>query len=103
MRGKVAQKWRLVGETHAWDRLAMLPDYENDFDHIVNVALGVDATRDGQPHQIHFCGAGKHEGADLDRADSAFEIKFGGQCSAGKLVRRDVGQEGAGIEIDGMT
>ena len=78
MRGKVSQEWGFVGQVHALDVVAILPDFENDFDHVIDVALGVDAPWDGKADQVHLCGGGKHQGADFDAADSAFEIEFGG-------------------------
>ena len=41
--------------------------------------------------------------ADFDGADAAFEIEFGGEGYAGKLVGRNVGEKGAGVEIDGVA
>ena len=44
--GEVAEEWGFVGEVHAGDSFAMLPDFQDDFDDIVDVTLSVDAARD---------------------------------------------------------
>jgi hypothetical protein len=46
VRGEVAEEWGLVGQAHAGDVFAILPDFQNYFDYVVNVALRVDAARD---------------------------------------------------------
>src|ERR1039458_2243843 len=48
-------------------------------------------------------GAGEHQGTDLYGADSAFEIKFCGERDAGKLIRRNVREEGPGVKVDGVA
>src|SRR6202158_6394172 len=103
MRGKVPQEWRLVGQAHAGDGLAVLPDFQNHLDYIVDMALGVDAARDGEADQVHLGGGGEHQRADFDGADSAFEVEFGGKSYAGELIGRNVRQEGACVEVDGVT
>ena len=45
----------------------------------------------------------KHQGANFDRTDAAFEIQLHGKRHAGKLLDRNVRQERARIEIDGVT
>ena len=57
VRGEVAEEWSFVGKVHAGNSVAVLPDFENDFDDIVDVALGVDAARDGEADEIHLRGA----------------------------------------------
>ena len=100
-------KWRrngrFVGQLQALDLVAVLPDFEDDFDHVVDVALGVDAARDGEADQIHLGGGAEHQGADFDGADAAFEIEFVGQGDAGKLIGRNVRQKGARVDVDGVA
>jgi hypothetical protein len=57
---EVAQEWSFVRQVHALDFLAILPDFENYFDYVIDVALGVDAAWDRQADQIHFCCFGEH-------------------------------------------
>jgi hypothetical protein len=78
-------------------------DFQNDFDHVVDVALRVNAARDGEADQIHLRGRPKHQTTNLNRADSAFQIEFGCERNTGKLLGRDVGQEGAGIDVNSVT
>ena len=103
VRGKVPQEWRLIGEPHAADFVAVAPDLEDDFNQVVNVALRVDAARNGEAHEVHLRGGGEHQRADFDGANAAFEIKFGGEGDAGELVLRNVRQEGARVEVDGVA
>jgi len=46
MRGEVAQERSFVGQAHSGDAIALLPDFENHFHHVIDVALGVDAAGD---------------------------------------------------------
>jgi serine/threonine protein kinase len=48
VRAEVAQERRFVGQAHAGDVGALLPDFQNYLDYIINVALGVDAAGNGQ-------------------------------------------------------
>src|SRR5208337_2941146 len=82
---------------------ALLPDVEDDFHHIVDVALGVDAAGNGQAHQVHIRGCSKHQGSDLYRADAAFEIEFVGEGNGRKMIGRNVRQEGARVNVDGVA
>src|SRR5450631_4870329 len=75
------------------------PDFEDDLDDVVDMALGVDAAGDGEAHEIHLRSGSKHQSADFYGADSAFQIKFCGEGYAGELVGGDVREEGAGVEI----
>src|ERR1700693_462069 len=100
MRGKVPQEWRLVSQAHAGNGLAVLPDFQYHLDYIVNMALGVDAARDGETDQVHLSGGGEHQRADFDGADSAFEVEFGGKSYSRELIGRNVRQEGAGVEVN---
>ena len=101
--GEVAQKWRLVGEAQAADLVALVPDFEDDLDDVVDVALGIGAAGDGKADEIHLGSLAEHQRADLDGADAAFEVKFGGESYAGELFERNVGHKGAGIKIDGVA
>src|SRR5580692_11460423 len=48
VRREVAQEWRFVGQAQAGDVGTVPPDFEDYLDYIIDVALGVDAARDGQ-------------------------------------------------------
>src|SRR4051812_45570016 len=103
MCGKVAQEWGFVGQVHAGDLLAVLPDFENDLDYIVDVALGIDAAGDRQADQVHLCCAREHQRADFYGTDSTFQIQFCGESYAGKLIWLNVRKEGTGVKIDSVT
>jgi len=51
--------------------------FQNDFNYIVDVALGIDAAGNREADQIHLCRAREHQSADFYAADSAFQVKFG--------------------------
>ena len=83
--------------------LALLPDFEDDFHHVVDVALGVDAAGNRQAHEVHLGRGSEHQGADLDRADAAFEIEFIGEGNGGKVIGRNVRQKGSRVNVDGVA
>ena len=66
---------------------AAVPDFENDFDHIIDMALRVDAARNGQTDEVQLGIGAKHQRANFDRADSAFQVQLIGQRDARELVR----------------
>ena len=72
MRGEVAQEGRFIGQPEAFDFLPACEDAEDDFYHVVDVALGVGAARDGEAYELHFGRRGEHEDADFYGADAAF-------------------------------
>ncbi len=100
---EVAEEGGLVGEAETADFVAFVPDFGDDFDDVVDMALGVGATGDGEADEVHFGGFAEHEGADFDGADAAFQVEFGGESYAGKLFERDVGDEAAGVEVHGVA
>jgi hypothetical protein len=76
------------------------------------MALGVDAARDRQAHQLQArvnhltgfrIGMGKHDRANFDRPYAAFQIEFNGQGLTRIFVVRDVREEGAGIYVNRMA
>src|ERR1022692_3020904 len=73
---EVPQERRLKCEPHALDSLAALPHREDHLDHVIYVALRVNATRDGQSHQVHRGCRSKHQRANLHGADAAFQIQL---------------------------
>ena len=97
------QERRFVSQTHPLNLLAPLPHCQDHFDHVIDVALGVNAARNGQPHQVHLAPRRKHQRANLHRANSAFQIQLRSQRHAGKLLQRNVRQESARIQIDGVA
>ena len=100
LRRKVAQKRRFVAQLHSLNLFALLPNCKDDFHHIVNVALGVNTTRDGKTNQVHRRRCSEHQRANLNRTNSAFEIKFVGQRDARETVRRNLWQEGTRINVN---
>src|SRR5690349_17691892 len=89
-RREVSQEWWFVGNRQALDLVALAPDFEDDFDDVVNVALRVRSARDGEAHEVHLGGFAEHQRADLDGAYATFEIKLVGERDAGELLERDV-------------
>ena len=74
------------------------------------MALRVGAPGDGEPHEIH-CRRdlapvrlrSEHDGADLAGADPAGDVEGDRECLAGVLERRDVRQQRAGVDVDGVA
>ena len=85
------EEWSFVAEFHPPDAVAMFPNFQNDFDNVVDVALRVDAARDCQTNQIHLGSRAKHQRADFYRTNTSFEIEFIGECNGGKVIGRYVG------------
>src|SRR6516165_4657262 len=102
-RREMTQKRGLVNQFEATNFVAATPDIEDDFNDVFHVALGIHAAGNGQANQVHGGVLAKHERADLDRADPAFEVKFHRECYARELRHRNVREKGAGIEINRMT
>src|SRR6266851_1447634 len=98
-RAKVAKKRRLGFNRQSTDLAAPLVDFENGFHHVVDVALCVDAPRNGEPQQFVVCVRAEHHRADLDRADSGVAIQLDGQSLSRKLRLRNVAQHSPGIDI----
>ncbi len=108
----MAQDRRLLGKAIAGDTGPPLPHLEDCLHYIVDVALGVDPAGDGQAHQLHGSWrflpalgitAAEHHGADLDRADSGLAIELHHQRLAGQLQRRDLGEKGGSIDVNGVA
>ena len=76
---EVPKKWRLVSKPQTVELLPLFPESQNRFDDIVDMALGIDAAWNGQSHQVRGCVTGKHECANLDRADPGLQIQLIGQ------------------------
>src|SRR5664280_1709636 len=71
---EVPQERRLEREVHPPNLLAALPHREDHLDHVIYVALRVNATRNRQSYQVHRGCRPKHQRANLDGADAAFQI-----------------------------
>ena len=54
LRREVAQEWRLVSQLVTANPIATLPDLQNYFDDVIDMALRVGAPRNRQPHQVHL-------------------------------------------------
>jgi len=102
MRGKVAQERRLVGQPHPFNLGAPRKDLKNDLHHVIDVALGVDAPRNGKPHEFHLRGGGNIR---LPISTSGYRLPntTRGKSDAGKLIDRNVRQKSFGVEIDGVA
>ncbi len=106
-----AEVFRLVGHAEPTDLGAAVVHGFDGFGDDVAVGLGIDASRERQPNEfqlgdVMLAGLGVASGGDdpaLHGADAGFEIEFGGQGLGGELDLRDVGQEPAGVEKDGMA
>ena len=104
------QRRRLLGDPVAAQVGRPGGDREDDLDHVVDVALGVGPAGDRQADQVHR-GRGlgpvrvapEHDRADLAAADPAHLVERDGQRLARVVERRDVRQEGPGVEVDGVT
>jgi len=102
-RGEVGQEGSFVGKSQAANLVAALPDLQDYLDHVVDVALGVNASRNCQAHQVHGGVWAEHKRPDFDRPDAAFQIERATECHAGEARGWDVRQEGAGVEVDGVA
>ena len=63
LRREVAQERHLVAELQSLNLFALLPDIKDDFDDIVNVALGIDTAWDSETNQVHLRGRPKQRDA----------------------------------------
>ncbi len=98
--GKVAEKRRSGNQIQAFDLPAPLPDFQNHFHYVINMALRVNSPWNGQPHQVHARRLIKHERTNLHRANAAFKVELVCQRHSGKLRLWDMRQKCAGINID---
>src|SRR3974390_2682065 len=103
MCGEVPQERSFVRQAHAGNLVAVLPNLENHFHDVVDVALGVDAAGDCETNEVHLRGTSEHQCADFYGTNSAFKIQFSSQSHTGKLVGGNMRQEGTGVEIDRMS
>src|SRR5579863_3363264 len=103
MRREMTQKRRFVGQAHTFNPFAVPEDLNDDFNQIIDMTLRVNAPRHCQPDEVHLCRTRKHQGANLDRTHTPLEVQFGTECYTGELMRWNVRQESARIDIDGMA
>ena len=89
----MAQEWSLVSEAHSANLSAILPHFQYHLDQVVDVALRIDAARNGKADKIHLRGIGKHQGADFDRTDAPFQIEFRCEGNSRKLFGRNLRNE----------
>ncbi len=82
------------------------------FDQVIEMRGGVDPARDSQANQLqagvdHFprlrIRVGEHDRADLHGADAALQVERRGECLAGEFGLRNMGQQAACIQVDGVT
>ena len=93
----------LIGDVIAADLLAVTKNFEDDLDDVLDVTLRVNAAGNGEADEVHLRVFAEHERADFDGADAAFQIELVGESDAGELGRRNMWEEGAGVEINGVT
>lgn len=103
MRCEVPEERCFIGEAHAADAFALLPDFKNDLDEIIDVTLCVYAAWNREAHEVHSRSGGEDERANFDGAHATFKIKLASRCTTGEFCRRNVRQECARVEIDGMA
>src|SRR5215472_3881815 len=103
VRREVAQEGSLMDELVARDFVAATPNIEDDFDHIFDVALRVDAARNGETDQIHGGVFAKHKGADFDGTNAALDIEFDREGDTGKLRDRKMREESTRVDVNGVA
>src|SRR4029077_11629531 len=82
---------------------AILPHFQNHFDHIIHVTLSVHAPRDGKPDQVHLGRGSEHQCADLDRTNSTLQVQLGSERNPGELFLRNVRQKGSSVQVDRVS
>src|SRR5215831_1179759 len=107
LRREVAEDWRGFSDSQRAEGVAFLEELGGGFGDVVDVALGVDASWDRQAHELHGGGwavvAAEHHRADLAGADAAGAVEAADYGLAGEVLRRDVGAEALGIDVDGVA
>ena len=109
--GEVSQELRGFQDLQADYVITPVPDLADGLKNIIHVALRVDAAWYGEPQQVpagRFFHAGvriesKHDGANFDRANTRLEIQLHGQGLPGILQWRNVREESACIDVNGVT
>jgi hypothetical protein len=72
------QELRLLHDLESADLLSPLVYLENSFHQIVDMALCVDAPRDGQPQQLVSRLIAEHHRANFHRANAGVPVQFNG-------------------------
>src|SRR5579863_7032588 len=90
-------------QSHTADTVTALKYLDNDFNQVVNVALGIYTARNCQANQVHLCSSGEHQCADFNRTYTSLEIQLCRQRDTGKLIGRNAREEGTCIDIDGVS
>ena len=78
MRREMPKEGGFVGQAHTLDAVTILLDFEDYFDHIIDVTLSVNTTGNRKADQVHLRCMSEHQRTDFHGANSAFEIEFGG-------------------------
>src|SRR5579864_7766474 len=102
-RSEMTQSWRLLDQFQSAYSCTPAPHIQNYLDGIIDMALRINAAWNRQPHQIHIRVVAEHQGANFHGTDSAFDIKFASQSDTGKLRGRNVRQECASVNVDGVS
>jgi hypothetical protein len=104
-----AQAFRFVNHAQAVDPFPLLEQGDAALGDHIHVEVRVDAARNGEAHEFWTAvvvGLGVAAGADdaaLHGAHAAVHIEGRGEALGGELVLRQVGEEGLGVEEDGVA
>src|SRR5664280_2102179 len=106
-RGEVTKRGGLVHHPIARQRRRVVRHRRDDLDDVVDVALGIGASRYREANQFHrrwlLAAIGlttEHHGADLAAPNPTHFVEGDRERLAGILERRDVTEQGLRVEVD---
>src|SRR5207249_5296315 len=106
-RREVPQHRRRLDDAQTAQALSLLENLDDRFDHVIDMALRVNAAWDGEAHQFHggpgrVAGVGidraEHYAANLDGTDAGVTIKSAHQRLARKLIGGNMRGKGGGVK-----
>ena len=106
------QQPRGFDDAETTQRVAPGADAPTGLDHVVHVSLGVHAARDGEPDQFQQrvfgltgirIGMGEGDRTEFNPPHAALQVQLNGQRLARELVAWNVGQQGSGVDVNGMA
>jgi len=111
MTSKMTQEFRLIGDPISGNGRTVLPYFFNDFDQEIEMTLGINASGKCQAHQLQRCwrfvpcfiDPPKHQRAQFNTSDVAFDIQRIYQTNAGILVRCNMSEKLFGIKKNSMA
>src|ERR1035438_235800 len=77
--------------------------FENRFDQVIDVALRVDAARDGQAQQFMASVLAEHHRAYFDATHACVAVELDRERLAGKFVFRNMRQHASGVDVNGVA